>query len=491
MKKALSRLLAVCLITMFFLLPTQAYAVGVSLTGSTGGIRAGSTVTLTLSVSGSNLVAINGSFSGTQGMSLSSVTSARSGWQVAINGNNFTAYDSTMTNPVNGSAAVFTATFRVNSNAASGSTVSTGVTGVTASDETNTLSLGSSSWSASIAAPLSTNNNLASLSCSNAPLSPAFSAGTVYYSVTVPYAVTSLTLNYTKADSNASVTVSGNSLVVGSNTVTVTVTAQNGAKKSYYITATRQQDPNYQPSTNALLQSLTPGAGTLSPAFDPDVTDYVLYVPYETEEITLSGVAQDAKARSVSDASAALEEGDNELTVTCTAEDNTTVRTYTVHVYRMPLYEGELPEITVPAEIEDEPEPEPEIEPTLWEKSLALAQTGVMIPFVSDYTGELPLWGLGAAALVVLALLFYLLGTLVGKAVGRRKTLRRLAADDTSPQIDEEVFNSEPEPEIAPEVPVAPVSAPEEEQPPAAAEEPDDLVRTMSLDDLLSDIKDL
>ena len=506
MKKLLPRLLAACLLAIVLMLPTRAQAAGVSLTGGTGGLRPGSTVTLTLSVSGSNLVAINGAFSGTQGMSLSSVTSARSGWQIGINGNNFTAYDTTMTNPVGSSAAIFTATFKINSNAASGSTVSTGVAGVTASDGENTLTLGSATWSATIAAPLSTNNNLSALSCSNAPLSPAFSAGTVYYSVTVPYSVTALNLNYTRADSTASVTVSGNSLVVGSNTVTITVTAQNGAKKSYYITATRQQDPDYQPSTNALLQSLTPSGGTLSPAFDPEVTDYVLYVPYETEEFSLSGVAQDGKARSVTNDSGALEEGDNELTVTCTAEDAVTVQTYTVHVYRMPLYEGELPQIISPAEVAIEIDPEivPEEEPTLWEQALALAQTGVMIPYLSDYTGELPLWGLAAAALLVVILLFYLLGTLVGKAAGRRKTLRRLAAEAEAPSPEDDAPDgggTPPAPE-PPEPPTEPAKDAEPEPPSAPAEEPDapaeaetteadDLVRTMSLNDLINDIKNM
>ena len=177
MKRAF-RYLAALSLACLLLLPVRSEAAGASLSGNTGGIRGGSTVTLTFSVSGSNLTAINGSFSGISGMSLSNVSSARSGWTVTLNGNVFTAYDTAMTNPVNGSASVFVATFKVPSSAASGSSISAGISGVTASDTNQTISLGSASWSATVAAPLSGNANLTALSCSNAPLSPAFSGGT-------------------------------------------------------------------------------------------------------------------------------------------------------------------------------------------------------------------------------------------------------------------------------------------------------------------------
>ncbi|MDA6840256.1 cadherin-like beta sandwich domain-containing protein, partial [Escherichia coli] len=85
--------------------------------------------------------------------------------------------------------------------------------------------------------------------------------------------------------------------------------------------------------TDAALSALTASYGEISPAFTSDVTDYVLYVPHETEHITLSGTARDGKAVQVTGADAALDEGENVLTVTCTAEDGVTVMTYTVHVW--------------------------------------------------------------------------------------------------------------------------------------------------------------
>ena len=104
----------------------------------------------------------------------------------------------------------------------------------------------------------------------------------------MPFAVEKLELNYKKADNTSSVSVSGNELAVGANTVTVKVTAANGATKTYTIDVTRQQDPNYKASTDAALSTLTIEGATLSPTFTPTVTDYIAYVPFETRQVTIA-----------------------------------------------------------------------------------------------------------------------------------------------------------------------------------------------------------
>lgn len=262
-----------------------------------------------------------------------------------MNGSRIVGYDSEQSNPINGSKQVMAFTFRVKSGASAGSSLSAAVSGVSVSyirssdgNAVTPLTPGSARWSASVSAPLSANANLAALSCANAELSPTFSAGTTQYSVTVPYDVTSLRLSASAEDGGAKVSTSGNDLSVGANTVTITVTAPSGAVKRYTISVIRQPDPNYTASTDAALSALTASYGEISPAFTSDVTDYVLYVPHETEHITLSGTARDGKAVQVTGADAALDEGENVLTVTCTAEDGVTVMTYTVHVWRMPAY---------------------------------------------------------------------------------------------------------------------------------------------------------
>ncbi|MBE6989885.1 MAG: hypothetical protein E7426_03960 [Ruminococcaceae bacterium] len=604
MKKWIPRLLAVCLaaVMVLSLLPQRAEAAGASLSGSSS-LRAGNSVTLTFSVSGSNILAIQGTLSYDSSQLELTGTSQLIGspWSMDMNGSTVVLYDNSQDNPIS-SASVFSATFRVKDSVAPGSTVSASVTGISVSDGNSDTGLGTATWSATIAAPLSSNANLASLSCSNASLSPVFAAGTTSYSVTVPYSVSSLNLSYSAADSGASVSVSGNSLGVGSNTVTVTVTAANGATKRYVIYATRQQDPNYVPSSNAALNALTASVGTLSPAFSPETLDYVIYLPYEVEEISLSGVAADGKALSVTGDSAQLEPGDNELTVVCLAEDGVTRGVYTVHAYRMPAFEGVLPKIAdaatanydavdraiakVPADLSDytdetaeamraavgavrrdlsadqqeqvdamakaiedalaalETKPAP-VELTPWEKLLAVGGEKVNVPYVSQVTGPLPLQTLAIAALVLLALLAYLIGTIVGRLVGRYRTLRLLEEEQeededesdpppptrdipaeaavTAAEAVEETGETAPEapapaeteapapveappvPEepAAPETPVAPETpavpeapaVPEESATPEATTAPKEdefsALNGMSLDDLLDDIKNM
>ena len=346
-----------------------------------------------------------------------------------MNGGRIVGNNTTQASPINGSKQVMAFTFRVKSDIPAGSSLSASVSNVevayiSKAGDPVTVNAGSARWSASVSAPLSGNANLASLTCANAELSPTFSTGTTQYSVTVPYDVTSLRLSAAAEDSGAKVSTSGNDLSVGANTVTITVTAPSGAVKRYTISVIRQPDPNYTASTDAALSSLTASYGEISPAFTSDVTDYVLYVPHETEHITLTGTARDGKAVQVTGADAALDEGENVLTVTCTAEDGVTVMTYTVHVWRMPAYAGTLPQIIVPTDAIEPDQPAQEDA-----SALSALWTSLCAPFALPYVGRtVPLYAVAAAALVLLLLLLFLLGHLIGRKRGRRKALRQPAA---------------------------------------------------------------
>jgi hypothetical protein len=93
---------------------------------------------------------------------------------------------------------------------------------------------------------ISSNADLAVLSVSAGTLNPAFNAGVMEYTVTVANTVASITVNVRAANGKAAVdnsAASGLDLSVGpDNTVTVTVTAENGAEKIYVITVTRLDD---------------------------------------------------------------------------------------------------------------------------------------------------------------------------------------------------------------------------------------------------------
>ena len=477
MRKNISSALAgfLAALLLWCLLPVTAEAAGASFSGS-GSVRAGDSVTVTFSVSGSNIQGI------TAVLHYDSSTLTLTGtrqligdtWSVDMSGGNLLAYDQSLNNPISGSSAVLAVTFRVKSGVAAGTKVSATITDIVTSDGNSDQNLNDASWSASVASPPSGNANLSGLSCGSYALSPSFSAGTTEYSVTVPYDVSRLPLDYSAADGGANVSVSGNQLSVGVNTMVLTVTAANGATRRYTISVTRQPDPTATLSSDADLADLTPSEGKLTPAFVPNITEYAVYVPYETTKLSLSATAKDSKALGVTQPDAALKQGDNVLTVTCTAEDGTT-RDYTVHVVRMPAFAGTLPQIGQPEPEEPAPE-EPQTQPgpfrALW--------TAMCAPVDLPLNRWLPMYAILAAGLVILLVLLFFMGRAVGISRSRRRILDRLARmEQPEPQESQPEPEHEPtaQPEESAQEPApaasAQLEAPEPEIPPEPSELPE------------------
>jgi hypothetical protein len=477
MRKNISSALAgfLAALLLWCLLPVTAEAAGASFSGS-GSVRAGDSVTVTFSVSGSNIKAISAVLH--YDSSALTLTGTRQligdSWSVDMNGGNLLAHNDNLDNPINGSSAVLAVTFRVKSGVAAGTKVSATITDIMTSDGNSDQSLNDASWSASVASPPSGNANLSGLSCGSYALSPSFSAGTTEYSVTVPYDVSRLPLDYSAADGGANVSVSGNQLSVGVNTMVLTVTAANGATRRYTISVTRQPDPTATLSSDADLADLTPSEGKLTPAFAPNITEYAVYVPYETTKLSLSATAKDSKALGVTQPDAALKQGDNVLTVTCTAEDGTT-RDYTVHVVRMPAFAGTLPQIGQPEPEEPAPE-EPQTQPgpfrALW--------TAMCAPVDLPLNRWLPMYAILAAGLVILLVLLFFMGRAVGISRSRRRILDRLARmEQPEPQESQPEPEHEPtaQPEESAQEPApaasAQLEAPEPEIPPEPSELPE------------------
>lgn len=196
----------------------------------------------------------------------------------------------------------------------------------------------------------SANADLSSLVPSVGTLSPTFDPATTSYTDAVSFDTTSITITPTKADANATITVNGNpvvsgmpsgaiSLAVGSNVITTTVTAQDGTMKSYSVDVMRAAA-----SMNADLSNLTLSDGTLTPAFDSGMTDYTASVPNSTSSMTVTPTAADAAstimvngnavASGMASGAIALMVGPNAITTVVTAQDGTTMKTYTVTVTR-------------------------------------------------------------------------------------------------------------------------------------------------------------
>lgn len=335
MKKVFSFMITLCVV-IALLIPLQSYAADASATLTySGSVRAGDTFTLTFKLKGSKLIGLEGALSFDEDqVTLTSFTQKiASPWVVKYDKatKRIVARDTAQTKPVSASTTIFTATFKVKSNIEVGTKIKIAFADGEATDGQNTFPIATVNYSATIAAPKSTNNKLKSLSVTGGELTPTFGADITEYAVTVPFSIDKLEVKAAAADSKAKVSVDSPSLVVGENTVTVTVTAESGAKQTYTIKVTREQDPNYVPADNALLSGITVEGYVISPFFDPAVTEYIVWLPYETERISVSGTPADSKAKvEVRGGDVLLAGADTPVRIICTAENGSTTLVYTV-----------------------------------------------------------------------------------------------------------------------------------------------------------------
>lgn len=422
MKKLICILLALTLCFASAAIIVSAAGATASLTGP-GTVRAGDTITLSFKLNGSGLYGASGtlSYDKSQLDFVSTSQKIASPWMVEFEGSNFVAYDNALTSPVNKNTEIFTITFKVK-NINPGTNVKVSFTGVTATDGSADSNIGTVTYSATIAEPLSTKNDLASLTVKNATISPAFNSAVTSYTAEVPFSVSKLEID-AKGVEKTTVTVDNPNLIPGgTTTVKITVKAENGAAKTYTITVKREQDPNYQASGNNNLSGISVDGFLLSPVFTAENTEYVIWLPFETESVTVSGTAQDAKASVSVEGGDSLEAGkDNVIKVICTAENGET-KEYTVIAKRAAAH-GEQP-VTPPETSDDEVSEEvSEDEVSVPEESTPATSE----PEVNESTTEptpdpkpeksgIPVWILAVVAVVCLAA-----GVGVGIVVGKKR----------------------------------------------------------------------
>ncbi len=407
MKKLLSIILVLTLFAVAFCIPAN--AASVSLSGPTSA-ESGSTVTFSVQASaGEGLTGLSATIIPDSGLVVKSVSGCPAGWLSASNTN---AISIAGTNTV--SSVSVTITCEVTGNPGDSRTLT--ISNVKTSNANGQDSAaGGSSKTISVAAPKSGENRLASLSASGYSIS--FSENTTTYDIgKVPFDVSSISINAKAKDPEASVKIAGNGLVVGPNTITVTVTAPNGSAKQYYIKVVREQDPNYKPGSDGTLSELSISNGTMSPVFDPKIKEYVVYLPYEVETFSAEGKAAAEKALGVKNIEEAkLKVGTNELKVVCTAEDESKTE-YILYVVRMDQFGGK-DTVGVPASLLDKVA-EPEVKD---EEPVAVKQ------------------GVSPVVLAIAAVACLLLGFAIGAAVFRKKDKA------VEPELDDEVLPETPE----------------------------------------------
>ena len=179
----------------------------------------------------------------------------------------------------------------------------------------------------------SSNANLSDLTIDGTTID-GFDPEETEYNITVPSDKATLEIGAIAADDRIqSLTGDGEKdLSFGNNQFPITVIAQDGTQKVYYVNVTRAL------KNNANLSDLTADDVTV-PGFDSDDPTGTVYdlgeVNSDKATIVIGAVLADTDARVTGDGTKTLETGVNEFPVTVTAQDNTTSKTYIVKVKKL------------------------------------------------------------------------------------------------------------------------------------------------------------
>ncbi len=144
-----------------------------------------------------------------------------------------------------------------------------------------------------------------------------------------------LTLNGSNVSDSYIVTINFIATKAGSSVIsTVDLHYQNNnGINSISKSTTSVQVINPTKSNDADLASLRLGAGSLSPAFSPNITEYSATIPYSAKECKVYVSANDSAAKIDVEGSATMKVGTNKRVVIVTAP-NGTVKKYTITIVR-------------------------------------------------------------------------------------------------------------------------------------------------------------
>ena len=176
-------------------------------------------------------------------------------------------------------------------------------------------------------------NTLSSLTVSGGTLSPSFSSGVTNYTTTINSTSTKISATATSSKSTITGDIGTKNLNYGKNTFEIYVTSESGEKRTYTIVVNREDTRD----ATATLKSLTISAGTLSPSFSTNITDYTVSV--KTSSITINATATSTKATVSGAGTHSLKYGTNTINVTVTAEKGNQ-KVYTIVITRIDERDG-------------------------------------------------------------------------------------------------------------------------------------------------------
>ena len=178
------------------------------------------------------------------------------------------------------------------------------------------------------------NSNLSILRLNQEGISPVFDKDIKEYYITIPESIDDLEVTAIPENENSTVTITGNqNLKNGANTIQIKVQSENGENNSeYQIYVTKTNNTN---AANTNLETLAIENVTLSPDYQEQVTNYTASVANDIESLNILAIPQNQNATVTISGNDNLQEGDNTVTVTVTAENGVTFKKYAIIVHKM------------------------------------------------------------------------------------------------------------------------------------------------------------
>ncbi|TCO09872.1 cadherin-like beta sandwich domain-containing protein [Natronoflexus pectinivorans] len=184
---------------------------------------------------------------------------------------------------------------------------------------------------------------LASITTNVGEISPAFNPEIRDYQLAVPYGTQSITINALPKGMGASVDMFvGAGELVGSDGVVafsedgvdveIAVTALDGTELSYYVAIFVDEG-----TSDATLRDITFNTGSIEPKFNPETTQYKVYVPNGMSSVILSGVPNFPGATVSGDGLINLSNGQASTTIQVTSQDGSSSKSYHLNIVEEPF----------------------------------------------------------------------------------------------------------------------------------------------------------
>ena len=195
---------------------------------------------------------------------------------------------------------------------------------VTAEDGTTTKT-----YTINVTREKKTNADLSDLQADDVTV-PGFDKDTLEYDLgNVNSEKTTIKLSATTSDNDATISGAGTKdLVVGDNSFDIVVTAQDGTTTKTYTVKVKRLNSAKNLATLTVTSS---PEGTLSPAFDPETTEYTYEADPDETEVTVSATVPEGSNATITGEGSYNPRETDKVEITVNAEDGST-KTYTINL---------------------------------------------------------------------------------------------------------------------------------------------------------------